>query len=134
MPTPGAFDDLVHVRELRSPPKLIPDFAAGRNENGRISFSPGHDLRMDLSARDRAYRFDHLLYGEPFAVTEIVKAAPFVECLQCKNMRLREINDVHVVTNTGAIACWVVGSKYQRLLPFSHGDINHDRDEMQFRI
>ena len=61
---------------------------------------------IDLSPGDFATRGDHVTNAGAAACAKIVKFA--LGCVQSQNMRSREIENVNVVANTGAIQSFII--------------------------
>src|ERR1700736_4332179 len=110
VPAPGAFDDLPNIRKLRYPAKFLPNFAAGGNQHRRIARSARPDFRMDLLPRYLARGIDHFLDGESLPIAQIVHAAATVQRAECQNVRLREIQQMNIIADTGAVARRIVSS------------------------
>src|SRR6266487_4451247 len=131
MPFPSAVDNRVERLELRLPTKFFLDSLRGSDEPGRVAWSTWFFNRLDFSSGDFAARFDHFSYARTPTRAEIVAAARgFAES---QNMRIREIEDVNVIANTGSIRRVVVGSVNVDVWFFSERHLQHSRNEMRLR-
>ena len=68
VPSPGAFDDFVHARELRYPAEFLANLVAGRNKHSGIAGTPRPDICVDRSTRYFACSIDDLLDREAFTI------------------------------------------------------------------
>jgi len=66
VPSPCAFDDFAHMRELRYPTKFLTNLVAARNKHGGIAGPGRPNLRADRSTRYLARGIDDLLDSESF--------------------------------------------------------------------
>lgn len=91
MPAPRAFNNFAYVRILWHPAEFFAYFVAGRHKHGEIAWPARGNVSADRSTGYRARRIDDFFNGEPFAVTQIVKAAAALQGAQRQYVRLREI-------------------------------------------
>src|SRR5271166_5598499 len=134
VPPPCAFDDFVHVRELRHPAEFLANLIAGRNKHGGIAGTARPDVCADCSTRYLACSIDNLLDRKAFTIAQIVKAAATVESAQRQNMRLREINDVDIIAHASPVTCRVVFAENGDLLALAERDLENERDQVELRV
>ena len=105
VPPPCRADDLFHICELRLPAEHRTRLLARRDELRRIARTARADLHRDCLACRFFRRGDHLLHREAAAAPEVknvaLPAAP--QIVKRTHMRIREINDVNVVAQTGSV-------------------------------
>src|ERR1700733_7927619 len=72
VPLPGARDDLIELGELWLPAQLGLDLLRTRHQHRRIARPPWTFLNRDGPSRHATHRLDHLKYGEPLPVANVV--------------------------------------------------------------
>jgi len=105
MPVPRRLDHIFKIFKSRLPPQFLSNFSSVGNQNRRIS-RPGIAFNSwNLMPGNPAGRFDYLPDGISPAVSEIINTAVLArqKCIQCQQMGLRQIADVDVVADAGAV-------------------------------
>ena len=135
MPVPGAADDGFEGIILRFPAEFASDLVAISDKYGQVARSAGGGEGRDRVPGDFARRFDDLEHGIAAAAAEVVDAAaPVGKCLERQDMRPRQIKDMHVVADAGAIGCVVIGAVDFDRVTLPQGDLQDERDQMRFGI
>src|SRR5262249_3726545 len=106
VPFPCAFDDGIQRLKFWLPAKLAFDFFGRRDQARGVSWSSRFFLHWNSSAGNPAASFDHFAHARTTTCAEVIKCARWRR--QCENMRIRQIADVNVVTNAGAIGRVVI--------------------------
>ena len=75
-----------------------------------------------------------LIVSTSFALKGTHKASALTgfEIIEPENVSLSDVDDVKVVTDTGAIFCGVIRTKNIQLFPLPKGGAQDDRDQVRF--
>ncbi len=132
VPFPGAADDLIERGVARLPTQLTADLFGRGDQDGRVAGTARPDLIGDRVAGDTPRRLDDLQVGEARAIAQVVLTAPqSVERAHRQDVRRRQVDDVNVIADAGAVFGWVVAAEDRKLLAFAPRDLQDDRDEVQ---
>lgn len=114
MPTPGAFDDAGEARPFGSPPKHRGSGDARCNQNCRVTLSARHRPERDFPSRDLPGGRDDLQNRESVAVSKVesVRSPIGLKERVGKQMRGRQVFDMHIVPDAGSIRRLVIGPEH----------------------
>jgi hypothetical protein len=68
------------------------------------------------------------------AAAEVVDGAAFIKDAQRENMRARQINNVNVIADTGAVPRWIVCAVNRNVAAHTHGCLQYQRNQMRLGI
>src|SRR5699024_108879 len=114
VPAPRAGDDVADVGATRRPAQLFAGAGTGGHQHGRISRAARGFLETDLDTGDAAGGLDHLQHGETLTVAQIetVRTGMIPHEIDRRQVRARQVVDVHVVAHAGAVARGVVVAEH----------------------
>ena len=119
------------VRVVRLPPQLGAEDVARSDEDRRVARPAPDDLRRDGMSRNVAASLDHLHHREAEAVPQIVAPTALIQRVQRQDVRLRQVADVDVVADAGAIGGGVVIAEDLDAFALAQGHLQRQRDEMR---
>src|SRR5699024_2153498 len=109
VPGPGVGDHRLDLRFARLPAEHAPDLGRGGDELRRVARAALLLGRLDVNAGHLAGGVDHLADGEAVAVAEVKDAVHArLGRPDRADVRVREVLDVDVVADRGAVARRVV--------------------------
>jgi len=112
LPIPSSPNDRIKVCKLRIPSQSIAGTRIARNEHCRITGSPRCVGDRYGMSHDPLGSLDNLPHRESLAISKIVHSLGLVfERLKGKDVSVRKIIDVNVVTDARAIRSRIVSSK-----------------------
>ena len=129
MPAPGALDNRAQVLESWFPAELAFDLFRGRDQSRRVARTPRFFNDRDFPPTHLATDVDDFTDARAAAGSEIVVRALFRA--ERENMRAREIEDVNVIPDAGAIRSLVVGAVNFDVRFLAERDLEDVRDEMR---
>jgi hypothetical protein len=106
MPRPRRADDLVEIRDLRLPAEIFPRFDSIADKDCWIAWAAGTHHDRNLAPRDPADSVHHLTHRDAPGIAKIVgpvKGPSAFERLQRLHTRIRQIVDMDVVADAGAV-------------------------------
>src|SRR6266576_7255767 len=116
-------DDRREIIIAWMPAERIAYTLAGGHDARGVAFSPRRVLDLEIDSRHTLDCFDHLTNGEAVAIAAIERqrdsAGP--QIAQCQLMRIDEIADMDVITDTRTIGRRIVGAENFELWPQSQG-------------
>src|SRR4029453_8091734 len=93
------------------PIKIARCEVTGRHDARRVSRASRADLRCELNARDSSDGIHDLAYREPASAAQVVNRFQWLlalESLGGDDVRERQVRDMDIVADCGAIRGWVV--------------------------
>ena len=110
---PRGTDDRLNIVILRFPTENRLCLIRGRDELRRVARTPCRHFALDGLPDDLLRRVDDLLNREADAVSEVedVVLAAVHQIFRGENVRGREVGDVDIVADTGAVSCRIVVAK-----------------------
>ena len=130
MPLPGAFDDRFNRLKARRPSQFRVDFFRRGNQPCGIPRAAWLFDDADGPARDFLARRDDLPHACSAARAEVVFGG--LRAPEREHVRLREVEDVDVIPDAGAIGSGVVGAENGDILFLAEGDFQNVRDKVCF--
>src|SRR3954470_3029566 len=131
MPFPCAFDDDIQRLELRFPIKLGFNFLRRSDESWRIARSARLFNRFDLSSRDFATGVNDLSDTGAASSAEVIESAGGGS--ESQDVRVREVDNVNVISNTGSIGCIVIRSVNLDAWALAERHPHHGGNQMRLR-
>src|SRR5579864_335239 len=120
---------------LRPPAEFGHDPVGTSAKNRRIALTPLPPSHADVLSGELPRRLNDLTDGKALAQADVVRAHPStVKLLQCKNMRLSDVQHVNVITQAGAIGSAVVLSVDGEGLPLARGSLQNEWNHMRLGI
>src|SRR3972149_8530769 len=110
MPFPCRGQDILQCREPRLPSKNPQGAVRSRHQPGGIPQPSSYLKRRDGASRDLSSGLDNLADAVPFPVPEIECTAipPPHQVVHRNHMRLRDVINVDVITDAGAVGGFVI--------------------------
>src|SRR5437764_9575426 len=134
-PSPGAGNDLLQIWKLWPPSKLLLNFFGACDQHCGIA-----GAAMSLNGRDSvaghpARSLDDFANGEAAAVAEIKDQLRLLfQCFERQHVRDREVRNMDVIANAGAVACWVARPKDRDVLALAQCNREHQRNQVCLRV
>src|ERR1019366_8119581 len=129
VPSPGGLDDVFQRWILRLPAEFGERLVRGGHELRRVTGTTRLFNRRDFLARDLLAHLNDFLHRIAVAVAEIEETA--LSGLQAENVRLRQILDVNIITDAGAVGRGVIRAVNLHLRLLAERHEQHVRDEMR---
>ena len=128
-------NDGVEVLELGPPIERRTNAGNVGHQDGRIARSPSRHLDREIRPAHLLDRIDHLQHRGPAPVAAIEgragAAAP--QIVERRRMRLRQIADMDVVADAGAVWRRIVGAEHLDLVALADRRFAGDLDQMRGR-
>src|ERR1039458_7095918 len=125
-------DDGVEVLELRAPVERSANAIDIGHQRGRIARSPSANLYDKIASADPPHRVDHLEHRRSATVAAVEGGALAAAAQIAKRgrMRPREVADVDIVADAGAVGCRIVGAEDVDPGPLAERGLAGDLDQM----
>ena len=130
MPGPCGGDDVFKLCVFGFPTEFSERFLGSGHEPGRIAGPAGFLDGRDAFAGNLFAHLNHFADGIAFAITEIEEA--LLAGFHGEDVGLREIDDVDIIANAGAVRRGIVGAVNFALRRLAQRDFEDVRDEMGF--
>ena len=101
VPRPGGGNDVFELGKFRFPTEFADGFFGGGDQVRRVAGAARFFDRRNFFAGDFLAHLDDLPHGIAVAVAEVVKTG--FAGLQRQHVRLREVDDVDVIADAGAV-------------------------------
>src|SRR5262245_57082007 len=103
-----------------------------RHDLCRVSRPPAGERDLEVDARDKLYRLDHLAHGETAAVTAIERdrLAAAAQIRERIAMRAHEIGHMNIISDAGAVRCRVVDAEDIHSWPQAECGFERDLNEV----
>src|SRR6201985_3851866 len=130
----GVRDDVAQVRAGRLPAQVTTRLVARGDRRRGVARAPRCQLDRDGVAGALAGRVDYLLDAVAVAVAEVVDLVRArLDGVKGEQVRVRQVRDVDVVADAGAVRGRVVVAVHHELVALAAGDLEHDRDQVGLR-
>src|SRR3954470_20443528 len=133
-PIPGMTDDRLQIGEARIPSQVLPNALARCDQNRRITGAAGANLDRDIASGNARRRLDDLSNRVATAISQVIAAAFMLKLREHPDMSVRQIGNMDVIADAGAVVSRVILSKDLDIRALSRRDIENQRDQMRFRI
>ena len=135
VPVPGRVDDWLKFEIARLPSELLARTRRVGHQLGRIAWPARARLDGDRLAAGLAAGLDHFAnaVAPPDAQVELQPMSR-LQSFQGQQMGAGQIVDVDVVANAGAVGRGIILAEDLDLLPLPQGHLQHQRNQMRFRI
>lgn len=132
MPAPGTFDNRRQLGPCRCPAQFFAYLSAGGHQYRGVARSARRHVIVDGLTDHRCSCIYHLAHRKPPAVAEIERVRPkmVLQVIQCQQMRLGQILDVHVIAHTGAIGRRIVITKHLQARASAQGRFQYVRNQV----
>src|SRR5687768_2028665 len=104
-------DDRLQIGEARVPSQLLPNALARCDQNRRITGTAGTDLDCNIASGNARRRFDHLSNRVATAISQVIAAAFMLKLREHPDMSVRQIGNMDVIPDAGAVVGRVILSK-----------------------
>src|SRR5882672_7160398 len=129
MPLPGRRYDLLQLRKLRLPAQFLPGLVRRGYKARRIAWTARLLGGFYFLAGHLLAHLDHFTHGIAIAVAEVVEA--LFARRQREQVRLRQVHDVNIVADAGAIGRRIVRPENLALRRLAERDLEHVRDQVR---
>ena len=128
-------NDDSQILKLWFPTKLALNLLRTRNQHRRIARTTRRRAGFDFPAGYFPRGLNHFAHAITIAATaEIVDSAALVESAEREYVRVRQIDNVDVITHAGTVAGWIVIAKNLHVFAYAGGGLEYERNQMRFRI
>src|SRR5271170_2999724 len=130
VPAPGVGDDLFESRISRLPAQFAHCFFGRGHQFGSVPGSPWFFDGWYGPSDNLFTSINHLSHGIAVPIAEVVEALP--ARLQGENVGLRQINDMNVIANAGAVGRRIIDPKNLAVFGAAQRHLKNVGDEMGF--
>src|SRR6266498_1295053 len=118
-------------RRLLLPIPLAREFPRTCAKHSRVSRTPWHVAHRYLLAGDLFCYLNDLADGMSLATSDVVDSdASSIPELQCRDVRMGDVRDVHVIPNTGPIRRGIVVTINFEVRPLSGSSLQQQRNNV----
>src|SRR5882757_8415326 len=104
MPDPRRTHDVIQSVELRLPAQFFNNSLGTGHQHRRISITARLFHYWNRMSGNAAHRIDHLAHTESPPIADVVdQPGTRIEPLKREDMRIRQVADMHVIADAGAI-------------------------------